>query len=637
MSLISEQTKLVQQSVQTAQQSALGFADYVNSLFYGNEKNAIDAPSVVVVGAQSSGKSSVLNRLIGRTILPTSTGCCTRSPIVFSVRNIADRSRLTVETRDGEKTTQIFNGYIDDNDDDIIIEKLMEATEIIAPNGIITKTPIYVHLSYRNAPDISFVDLPGLITIARTDQGQNETTIKDIRTLNEDFIKKNYSIVLCVMEAKTDPETDIALALVKKMEKSKHLYTAIGVLTKPDLIKNQLSIKRVVDGNISMSLSLPHGYFVLNNISNNEEEYFSHFDKGDNELKYGSANLLSYVSKLLHDTIIIEMPVIRQSIQKLKRETNKKLTELGEDLTTPIAKMALLTKIIMQLIQMFEKSVNSDGIIPNTGAQLKQIFSTYQEDLRGLDIFGNLDDKYYNDMISSFESLRMQDTPDTVKILERCMTDETTDPMNGIVNVSMKCVRYVVDAITKNIYTFLEKSQYHNRYHRLFSEIKKFFSNYISENMISVNKIINTFTEMERAFINTNNEEFLKYLTTKMDKEILNKKIHDKPLESFFSYISAVNKIITADVSNQRILMLKNICMEYYRTVKEQIYGNVTKVIMLDIVNSIRKRLSTEEVFNNIPNDIFTDDPSVIEIRNNLKKILDIITNIEASEYFNLD
>ena len=43
---------------------------------------AIDFPQIVVIGSQSSGKSSVLESIVGKTFLPRGTGIVTRVPLV---------------------------------------------------------------------------------------------------------------------------------------------------------------------------------------------------------------------------------------------------------------------------------------------------------------------------------------------------------------------------------------------------------------------------------------------------------------------------------------------------------------------------------------------------------------------------
>ena len=50
--------------------------------------NSIDLPQVAVVGSQSSGKSSVLEALVGRDFLPRGSDICTRRPLVLQLVQI---------------------------------------------------------------------------------------------------------------------------------------------------------------------------------------------------------------------------------------------------------------------------------------------------------------------------------------------------------------------------------------------------------------------------------------------------------------------------------------------------------------------------------------------------------------------
>jgi dynamin 1-like protein len=44
--------------------------------------NPVDLPQIVVIGSQSSGKSSVLENIVGRDFLPRGSGIVTRRPLV---------------------------------------------------------------------------------------------------------------------------------------------------------------------------------------------------------------------------------------------------------------------------------------------------------------------------------------------------------------------------------------------------------------------------------------------------------------------------------------------------------------------------------------------------------------------------
>lgn len=48
----------------------------------------VTLPSIVVVGGQSSGKSSVLEAIVGRDFLPRGTGVVTRRPLELQLCNL---------------------------------------------------------------------------------------------------------------------------------------------------------------------------------------------------------------------------------------------------------------------------------------------------------------------------------------------------------------------------------------------------------------------------------------------------------------------------------------------------------------------------------------------------------------------
>lgn len=56
-----------------------------------NVRNQIELPQIVVVGAQSTGKSSVLESIVGRDFLPRGQGIVTRCPLVLQLRRTDPR------------------------------------------------------------------------------------------------------------------------------------------------------------------------------------------------------------------------------------------------------------------------------------------------------------------------------------------------------------------------------------------------------------------------------------------------------------------------------------------------------------------------------------------------------------------
>lgn len=62
---------------------------------------SIDLPQITVVGSQSSGKSSVLENIVGRDFLPRGVGVVTRRPLVLQLYTIAPTSLSESESRFG--------------------------------------------------------------------------------------------------------------------------------------------------------------------------------------------------------------------------------------------------------------------------------------------------------------------------------------------------------------------------------------------------------------------------------------------------------------------------------------------------------------------------------------------------------
>jgi hypothetical protein len=56
---------------------------YIHPSFAGSEE--IDLPQIAVVGSQSSGKSSVLENIVGRDFLPRGSGIVTRRPLILQL------------------------------------------------------------------------------------------------------------------------------------------------------------------------------------------------------------------------------------------------------------------------------------------------------------------------------------------------------------------------------------------------------------------------------------------------------------------------------------------------------------------------------------------------------------------------
>lgn len=59
-------------------------------------------PQIVVIGSQSSGKSSVLEAIVGEDFLPRGAGIVTRCPLILQLQYICKDETLVRDDMDGE-------------------------------------------------------------------------------------------------------------------------------------------------------------------------------------------------------------------------------------------------------------------------------------------------------------------------------------------------------------------------------------------------------------------------------------------------------------------------------------------------------------------------------------------------------
>lgn len=79
---------------------AVSTVNRLQEVFHAIGSTPVDLPQIVVVGSQSSGKSSVLESIVGRDFLPRGTGIVTRRPLVLQLYNIAEPDVKTGEARE---------------------------------------------------------------------------------------------------------------------------------------------------------------------------------------------------------------------------------------------------------------------------------------------------------------------------------------------------------------------------------------------------------------------------------------------------------------------------------------------------------------------------------------------------------
>ncbi|KAJ1974018.1 mitochondrial dynamin GTPase Msp1, partial [Dimargaris verticillata] len=188
------------------------------------QDRALQFPNIVVIGSQSSGKSSVLEAIVGHQFLPKGSNMVTRRPIELTLVHTPDSTEQYGEFPD------LGLGKIHDFTQ---IQKTLTDLNLAVPESeCVSDQPIDLRIYSPHIPDLKLVDLPGYIQVHTRNQ---PTVLKQrIRDLCERYIQAP-NVVLAVCAADVDLANSEAL-LASRRADPLGLRT-IGVVTKMDTVE----------------------------------------------------------------------------------------------------------------------------------------------------------------------------------------------------------------------------------------------------------------------------------------------------------------------------------------------------------------------------------------------------------------
>ncbi|KAJ1297868.1 hypothetical protein BS78_01G410800 [Paspalum vaginatum] len=199
-------------------------------------QEGIQLPTIVVVGDQSSGKSSVLESLAGIS-LPRGQGICTPVPLVMRLQDdpSADSPKLQLEYR---------NGRVVATSEAMVADAINTATAEIAGGGKgISDAPITLVVRKRGVPDLTLVDLPGITRVPV--QGQPEDIYDQIAKIIREYIAPKESIILNVLSATVDFPTCESIRMSQQVDRTGE--RTLAVVTKVDKAPEGLLEKVTMD------------------------------------------------------------------------------------------------------------------------------------------------------------------------------------------------------------------------------------------------------------------------------------------------------------------------------------------------------------------------------------------------------
>lgn len=325
---------------------------------YGGADNAFSSlwdalPSVAVVGGQSSGKSSVLESIVGRDFLPRGSGIVTRRPLVLQLQQTDKGQQEYAEF--GHLPGRKFKDF------GMVRQEIQEETDrITGRTKMISPVPIHLSIYSPNVVNLTLIDLPGLTKVAV--EGQSESIVEDIENMVRSFVEKPNCIILAISPANQDIATSDAIKLAKEVDPAGE--RTFGVLTKLDLMDKGTNALDVLEGR-ALRLQQPWVGIVnrsqadinkntdMMSARRREREYFATSpDYGHLASKMGSEYLAKLLSMHLESVIKARIPSITSMINKSIDELESELDYLGRPIAVD-AGAQLYT--ILELCRAFDK------------------------------------------------------------------------------------------------------------------------------------------------------------------------------------------------------------------------------------------------------------------------------------------
>ncbi|KAJ1883523.1 Dynamin- GTPase protein [Coemansia sp. RSA 1722] len=515
-------------------------------------QDAIDLPQIVVVGSQSSGKSSVLENLVGRDFLPRGSGIVTRRPLVLQLVNVP-RAEGEVE---GEGSVRAQFLHLPDKvftDMSEVRREIERETERLAGgNKGIVKTPIHLRISSPDVLSLTLVDLPGITKIPVGDQPSDIEA--QTRNLVFEYISKPNSIIVAISPANVDIVNSESLKFAREVDPKGN--RTIGVITKIDLMDRGTNSLDILTGRV---YPLRLGFVGVVNRSQEdtqsnkpiaeslafEDEFFrSHSVYRTIQQHCGTKNLAKALNQLLMQHIRDHLPSIKTKINALISQTEQELSSYGnmnKD-SDKISSAGRLLKLITLFATEFSNSIEGTAPEMSTaelcgGARLYYIFNDiFASGLDSVNPTANLTNSDIRTAIRNSTGPRA-----SLFVPEIAFQLLVKPQIKSLEPPALRCVQLAYEELMKIGLSCGNNEM--RRYPRLHAKVMEVVSDLLRERVSPTTAYVESLIAIERAYINTNHPDFIGGSGAISD---LQRKLERKRKENTRSRIREVNKTISS-------------------------------------------------------------------------------------------
>ncbi|XP_076578295.1 dynamin-1-like protein isoform X2 [Chaetodon auriga] len=477
----------------------------------------IQLPQIAVVGTQSSGKSSVLESLVGRDLLPRGTGIVTRRPLILQLVHVdpGDARKNDESGREGEEWGKFLHtkNKIYTDFDEIRQEIENETERISGNNKGISDEPIHLKIFSPHVVNLTLVDLPGITKVPVGDQP------KDIEVQIRDLILKHISnpncIILAVTAANTDMATSEALKVAREVDPDGR--RTLAVVTKLDLMDAgtdamDVLMGRVIPVKLGLIGVVNRSQLDINNKKSvtdaiRDEHAFLQKKYPSLANRNGTKYLARTLNRLLMHHIRDCLPELKTRINVLAAQYQSLLSSYGEPVEDQSATLLqLITKFATEYCNTIEgtaKYIETAELCG--GARICYIFhETFGRTLESVDPLGGLS------TIDILTAIRNATGPrPSLFVPEVSFELLVKKQVKRLEEPSLRCVELVHEEMQRIIQHCSNYStQELQRFPKLHEAIVEVVTSLLRKRLPITNEMVHNLVAIELAYINTKHPDF---------------------------------------------------------------------------------------------------------------------------------
>ena len=549
-------------------------------------QSTLDLPQIVVVGSQSSGKTSVLENIVGKDFLPRGSCIVTRRPLTLQLICEGKADPPYCEFAHSEKR------YFDFAE---VKKEIQDETErVLKTKHDVSHVPIVLKFYSNKVLPLTLVDLPGLTKVPLGDQPKN--ICLRIEEMCRKYVENKNAIILAVSAANTDIANSDALQMARSVDPE--YRRTVGVLTKLDIMDRGTDVVDVL-GQKKVNLKL--GFVPVVNRSQedivagkgieealqDEKRFFEmHSSYKKNKFYCGTPYLVWKLNNILHDHIRTCLPVLQLRIDKLLAGALGELESIGTINFTP---KEFVFKVINDVSKRFGDVLQGRSELSSTelcgGARLNYTFHHhFAEFISGLEALGDVRDEEIRTML--YNSSGSSSTILFAHVAFEKLAKQSIAKLKPHV---LKLVNIVFNELVKILHKIcndLNVSQFPVLSERIVNSLVALFRTR-SEN---TQRLVGAFVEWNVEYINTRNPEFSRWRAEKGPEhgEVAEEALGDKVSKITFDPIPHTLRI-TKNMSEQEtaeVEMVKSLVKRYFGVIKGIVVDQVPKAIMAELVLS---------------------------------------------------